>query len=71
MERGGTMLIAARGMTWFSWGEIVRTIVQPAGTDGTSVRVLTERAYAGNATSKTDFDADLFTKVGQRLGENP
>lgn len=68
IEHGGTMLIAARGVTWFSWGEIVRTLVQPAGNDGTSVRVLTERAYAGTSTAKMDFDADLFTKVGRKLG---
>jgi hypothetical protein len=67
---GGVMLLATRGITAWSYGEVVRAVVQP-GSDSTSVRVLTERAFGMNATAKMDFADDLFTKIGQKLGEHP
>ncbi|HEX5243865.1 MAG TPA: hypothetical protein VFW23_11435 [Tepidisphaeraceae bacterium] len=66
---GGTVLMAERGATGWSWGEIVRILVQPTSS-GTSVRVLTERVFTPNVTA-TDFAEDLFTRIGQRLGDYP
>lgn len=64
----GTMLIAERGVTAWSWGEAVRILVLP-GPPETTVRVVTDRAYALNVTAK-EFADNLFTRIGQRLGAN-
>ncbi|MDB5301390.1 MAG: hypothetical protein JWO87_3053 [Phycisphaerales bacterium] len=67
---GGHMLVGESGASGWSWGEIVRAIVQPAKR-GTSVRVVTERALATNVTAKMDYADEIFTKIGQRLGDFP
>ena len=68
-SENGIMLIAERGVTAWSWGEAVRILILPHRPE-TSVRIVTDRAYALNVTAK-DFAEDLFTRIGQRLGEYP
>jgi hypothetical protein len=65
----GTMLVAERGVTAWSWGEVVRILVQPNG-EGSSVRIISDRTLGTNITAK-DFTEDLFTLMGQRLGMYP
>jgi hypothetical protein len=66
---GGVIAMAQRGITGWSWGEIVRVLVKRHGTR-TTVRVISEKVYAPNVTAK-DFTEDLFTRIGQRLGDFP
>lgn len=65
----GTMLLAQRGVTAWSWGESVRAIVSPTKA-GTAVRILTDRALAFNVTAK-DFAENIFTNISIRLGDSP
>jgi hypothetical protein len=65
--RGGLMLLAERGVTGWSWGEVVRVLIL-SNTANTTVRVVTDRAEMANVTAK-DFAEDIFTRIGQRLGE--
>ena len=65
---GGETIFAQRGATDWSWGEVVRIQVMPF-SGKTSVRILSAPAVASNITAK-NFTEDLFTKIGQLLGEN-
>lgn len=62
----GTMLLARHGITAFSWGEIVRVLVEPAQSN-TLVRIASERVVQPNVLAK-DFTYDLNAEIHRKLG---
>src|SRR5262245_55596701 len=53
------MIVAKKRISAWSWGELVRVIVQRAAEDRTTVRVLSRRRIATNLTAKGDYSATL------------
>lgn len=60
------MLVGEIGMSAFSYGEVVRAVVQEQD-NGTSVRVRTQRKLATNVIAKGDWSKDIFKKIRQKL----
>jgi hypothetical protein len=62
------MIIAKKGMSFFSWGELVRVVAQQT-PDGAAVvvRVFTKRRMATNITAKDDWSGPIFERLDQIL----
>jgi hypothetical protein len=62
------MIIAEKGTSLFSWGELVRVVAQQT-PDGSAVvvRVLTKRRMATNITAKGDWSGPIFERLDQTL----
>ena len=62
------MIIAKKGMSFFSWGELVRVVAQQT-PDGAAVvvRVFTKRRMATNITAKGDWSGPIFERLDQIL----
>ncbi len=62
------MIIAKKGMSLFSWGELVRVVAQQT-PDGSAVvvRVFTKRRLATNITAKGDWSGPIFERLDQIL----
>jgi hypothetical protein len=61
------VILAERGFTAFSWGELVRVTVKALDPDTTSVRVLTMRRLKMNITAKGDFSKAIFDGIDSVL----
>jgi len=61
------MIIAKKGGSAFSWGEMVRVVVQNTGTDETTVRVITQRKLATNVTAKGDYSTSILSNLELKL----
>lgn len=61
------MIVAKKGISAFSWGELVRVIVQKSADDRTAVRVLSRRRMATNLTAKGDYSATIFESIESGL----
>ena len=61
------MIIAKKGASAWSWGELVRVVVQETGPAETSVRVLTERRMATNVAAKGDYSKSIFSGMEFKL----
>ena len=66
--RDGTMFVAYRTVTAFSWGEVVRVFVEPVA-EGTAVRIISEKMLSTNITAK-DFTSDIFERIDAILRAN-
>lgn len=64
------MLVGEIGMSAFSYGEVVRAIIDDNGDDTSTVHVVTQRKLATNIIAKGNWAPDIFKKVRQKLG-NP
>ena len=61
------MIIAKKGASAFSWGELVRVVVQNGDADSTTVRVLTQRKMATNVTAKGDYSKSILSNMELKL----
>lgn len=62
------MIVAKKGMSLFSWGELVRIVVQPTPDGATAVvRVFTKRRLATNITAKSDWSDTIFEELDHIL----
>jgi hypothetical protein len=57
------MIVAKRGLHGWSWGELVRMIVQRAPNDRTTVRVISRRRMATNILAKRDYSIMIFSDM--------
>jgi len=62
-----TVILAERGITALSWGELVRVIVQGSSTNSITVRVVTMRRFMLNLTAKGDFSQAIFASIHKIL----
>jgi hypothetical protein len=61
------MIVGTKGMSAFSWGELVRVVVQCTDSSLTNVHVLTRRKMATNITAKGDYSATIFKAIADTL----
>jgi hypothetical protein len=60
-------VIARKGISAFSWGEIVRINLARTEAGGTELRVYTERALATNVTARGDWSPQVYTALLAQL----
>ena len=56
------MIVAKKGSSAWSWGELVRVVIQKSG-DRVAVRVLSRRKMATNVTAKGDYSDTIFSNI--------
>ena len=61
------VIIAKKGPSAFSWGELVRVVVTSAGPEKTSIWVLSKRRLATNVTAKGDYSTNIFENIALTL----
>jgi len=61
------MIIAKKGASGFTWGELVRVVVQEESPSETMVRVYTQRRMATNVTAKGDYSDTIFQIIDVKL----
>jgi hypothetical protein len=61
------MIIAKKGMSLLSYGEVVRVVVQQPPEGPVAVRVLTKRRLATNITAQGDWSGPVFEHLDQIL----
>lgn len=64
-----SMIIAKKGMSLFSYGELVRVVVQQAPEGAVGVRVLTKRRLATNITATGDWSGRIFERLDHILAQ--
>jgi hypothetical protein len=63
------MIVAKKGMSAWSWGELVRVVVQELSNDRVAVRVLSKRRMATNVTAKGDYSEAIFSSIEMAVAE--
>jgi hypothetical protein len=61
------MIIAKKGMSFFSYGELVRVVVAQTPDGAVAVRVFTKRRLATNVTAKGDWSGPIFQQLDSIL----
>jgi len=61
------MIIAKKGMSLFSYGELVRVVVAQTPDGAVAVRVFTKRRLATNVTAKGDWSGPIFQQLDSIL----
>ena len=62
------MIIAKKGASLFSWGELVRVVVVQQSPSGpTQIRVVSDRKLSTNVTAKGDYADTIFSNVALAL----
>jgi len=64
------MIIAKKGMSLFSYGELVRVVVAQTPDRAVAVRVYTKRRLATNITAQGDWSAPIFRQLDLLLAEH-
>lgn len=70
-EACGVELIAARPLSAFSWGELVRVDVEPSNDEATLLRVVTRRVLHTNVAATGDWSRQIYLTVVRKLGKPP
>ena len=65
------MIVAAKGVSAFSWGELVRVVVEETSLTETTVRVITQRRLATNVTAKGDWSTSIFSAMESKVSGTP
>ncbi len=63
------MILAKRKSGMFSWGELVRVVVQETSEGEVTVRILSKRRAATNVTARGDWSDALFAQLALDLTE--
>lgn len=58
-----SVIVAKKGASAFSWGELVRVVVQKTDAGHVMVRVYTARRLATNITAKGDYSDTIFQNI--------
>lgn len=64
------MIIAKKGISLFSYGEVVRVVVQQTPEGAVVVRVFTKRRLATNITAKGDWSTPIFDQLDHILAQH-
>ena len=64
------MIIAKKGMSLFSYGELVRVVVAQTPDGAVAVRVFTKRRLATNVTAKGDWSGPIFHQLDLILAQH-
>ncbi|MEJ7811912.1 MAG: hypothetical protein WKG32_15985 [Gemmatimonadaceae bacterium] len=60
-------ILGKKGMSFASYGELVRVTVQRAGASEASVRVYTQKRVKTNVFAKGDYSKDIFSSIEFKL----
>jgi len=64
VDGGSWVIIAKKGTSFWSWGELVRVVVAPTEQEGKVwVRVTTKRKMSANVSAKGDYSQSIFSSV--------
>jgi len=63
------MIMAKKGMSLFSYGDLVRVVVQQTPEGAVVVRVFTKRRLATNVTAKGDWSGPIFEQLDHILAQ--
>ena len=63
------VLLAKRSSGFWSWGEIIRVVVEETEPGVTAVRVISKRRSAINVTAKGDWSETVFANIELHLGQ--
>ena len=61
------VIVAKKGSSAWSWGELVRVVVQKSTGDRVVVRVTSRRKLATNVTARGDYAETLFSNIALAL----
>jgi len=64
------IIIAKKGMSFFSYGELVRVVVQQTTEGPVAVRVFTKRRMATNVMAKGDWSGTIYEKLDHILAQH-
>lgn len=64
------MIIGKKGMSFFSYGEVVRVVVQQNPEGAVAVRVFTKRRLATNVTARGDWSKPIFDQLDHILAQH-
>lgn len=64
------IIIAKKPTSAWSWGELVRIVVEKNNESKTTVRVLTKRKLATNVTAKGDYSNSILSNIALKLQGN-
>jgi hypothetical protein len=64
------MILAKKGGSLFSYGELVRVVVQQTPEGAVAVRVFTKRRLATNITARGDWSGPIFEKLDLILAQH-
>jgi hypothetical protein len=62
-----TMIIAKKGSSMWSWGELVRLVVERVADDRVMVHVYTKRKLATNVTARGNYSETIFQNIDLSL----
>ena len=60
-------IVATKGVSLFSYGELIRVVVATTSPTQTTVRVITQRRLATNLTAKGDWSRPIFSQMESKL----
>jgi hypothetical protein len=67
VKPGMWLIIAKKGASLASWGELVRVVVEETAPEVTQVRVLTQRRVATNVAAKGDYSSSILSNLDLKL----
>jgi hypothetical protein len=67
VEPGTWIIVGKKGVSGFSWGELVRVAVARQEERSTRVTVHTQRRVATNVTAKGDYSETIFSNMTLKL----
>lgn len=67
VEPGTWIIVGKKGVSGFSWGELVRVAVARQEERSTRVTVHTQRRVATNVTAKGDYSESIFSNMALKL----
>lgn len=65
------LILGTKGLSVFSYGELVRLVVERSAPSETTVRVYTKRRLATNITAKGDYSGAIFSRIESKLQPPP
>ncbi len=63
------MIVGKKGVSAFSWGELVRAVVQQDSSRGVAVHILTQRRLVTNIIARGDWSQQILGQVDLILGQ--
>lgn len=63
VDSSTAMIVAKKGSSMWSYGELVRVVVQKAGENRATVRVYSKRKLATNVTARGNYSETIFENI--------
>ena len=70
LDACGRTIIAKKGMSAFSWGELVRVTLREKDSQSSALEIVTQRRLSTNITADGDWSPEIHEAVLDRLGKS-